>query len=207
MKTTLPFLIMLIFQTFSLAQPLFGIKAGLNVSKLTFKNTSYRRLSTDFMPTFMVGAQAEFKVEGHFGVNIGLQLQGKGARKAYYDPFSARPNDNLYYVQMPVHLSFKTGGFFASAGPYLGAGLFGTSKIKGSKPEDISFGNSEFNDYSRLDFGLGTEIGYTFGSLRASAGFDWGLANTIPDGLQETDFAIRNLVVTFAVTYLFGGEL
>lgn len=146
------------------------------------------------MPTFMVGAQVEFKVERNFGVNIGLQLQGKGARRAYSGLFSTKPNDNLYYVQMPVHLNFKTGGFFAAAGPYLGIGLFGTSKIKGFKPEDISFGNGEFNDYSSLDFGLGTEIGYTFGSLRASAGFDWGLANTIPDGLQETDFAIRKTV-------------
>ena len=63
------------------------------------------------------------------------------------------------------------------------------------------------DDLSPLDFGAAIELGYEFGSLRATASYSLGLANALPkDAVEGTDIKAKHNVIGIALAYLFGGE-
>ena len=177
------------------AQVRFGVKAGLNLADFSGSDIE----GTKMLPTFMVGGQAEFGLSDALGLGVGLQLQGKGA-KADGEDASITP----MYIQVPVYLTYRNSGFFVGVGPYFGFGIAGKNKF-GGESENLSFGSSIDDDLSALDFGAGLELGYEFGSLRASASYNLGLANVLPkDAADEFDVSAKNTVIGLALAYMFG---
>ncbi|MCB0576564.1 MAG: PorT family protein [Saprospiraceae bacterium] len=190
------------------AQVRFGVKAGLNLANMSYSNFGELEPETSMLPTFMVGGQAEFDFSENLGLGVGLQLNGKGAKTTtefLSETFETKSNP--MYLQVPIMLQYRNMGFFAAVGPYVGFGLFGKAKTDGAEDEDLSFGNSEDDDLAPLDYGAGVEVGYEFGSLRATASYNLGLANAIPKDVREgTDFKATHGVIGIALAYLFGGE-
>ncbi len=151
----------------------------------------------------MVGAVLEFDFSENLGLGTGLQFHGKGAK--YEDDFF-ESKTKINYIQVPIQLQFRSGGFFAAAGPYVAYAFGGTYEEDGDK-EDLEFGSSIDDDFSALDFVVNLEAGYEFGSLRATALLGLGLANGIPADAQDLfeDAKVTNSVIGVALTYFFGG--
>ncbi len=176
----------------------FGVKAGLNLANISGDITD-----TKMNPTFMVGGQAEFGLSDALGLGVGLQLHGKGFK---IDLDGENATSSPLYIQVPVYLMYRNSGFFGGVGPYVGFGVGGKSKFSGES-QSISFGSTVDDDFSSLDFGAGLELGYEFGSLRASASYNLGLSNVIPkDAASGFDISARHNVIGIALAYLFGGE-
>lgn len=200
--------LLLSFITTASAQVRFGVKAGLNLANISFKDFGELEPSTSMLPNFMVGGQVEFDFSENLGLGIGVQLNGKGAKSEFeFLGETIESKVNPMYIQVPVMLQYRNSGFFAGVGPYAGFGLFGKAKSDGADDEDLSFGNSVEDDFAPLDFGAGIELGYEFGSLRATASYNLGLANAIPKDQREgTDASAKHNVIGIALAYLFGGE-
>lgn len=180
----------------------FGIKAGLNLA-----NVSGDAEDTKMLPTFLVGGQAEFDLgESGVGIGVGVQLSGKGFKQEFGgDDFKLNP----MYLQVPIQLIYRNGGFFGAVGPYAGFGIAGKAKFAGES-ESIEFGSSDTDDWAALDFGAGVEAGYEFsagsGLLRATASYNLGLSNVVPKDIADAeDVSVKNNVIGIALAFLFGG--
>ncbi len=201
--------LLLSFVATSSAQVRFGVKAGLNLANISFSNLPAEAgITTSMIPTFMVGGQVEFDFAENLGLGVGLQLQGKGAKnKSDFLGQTVETTVTPMYLQVPVMLQYRNNGFFAGVGPYVGFGLFGKNKTTGADSQDLKFGSTIDDDFSALDFGAGVEVGYEFGSLRATASYNLGLANALPkDAVSGSDLKARHNVIGIGLAYLFGGE-
>jgi hypothetical protein len=221
------------------AQVRFGLKGGGNLATAAFSDDynsvfeflNRTELKPGMVPSFLVGAQVEFDFTPKFGLGLGLQLNGKGYQYDFDYTFQDSVTNYKFqskplYVQAPVHLYFRSNGFFIGAGPYFAYGIGGkyvqTTTFGGN--EDKTEGSLEFtNDYNPsqteepgllynpFDYGVGAELGYEFGRIRISASYNFGLANTFSkeyaDYIKantEYEFTGSNRVIGLAVTYLVG---
>ncbi len=137
-------------------------------------------LSTGMVPTFHVGAQAEFDCGGPIGLSAGLQLSMKGGKLSgdgtvLGQPVSFSSTARPMYLQVPIAVTFRKNGFYAGVGPYIGFGIGGKVTTKSEAAgqtdetsEDISFGSSEDDDFESLDYGAGIELGYEFSNIRVT---------------------------------------
>lgn len=224
-------LVLLTFHSSS-AQVRFGIKAGLNLASLTYSDDYLSAnedllggdIKTGIIPAFHAGGQAEFGLAGALGLSAGVQLSVKGGDieatgTLFGQNYTATSTIRPMYLQVPVALTYRSSGFYAGVGPYVGFGIGGKSKTKaeagGQTEEDsdaIEFGNDAQDTFAPLDFGAGLELGYEFGSIRLSASYNLGLANVVPkDGVDagkdaNLDYKYRHNVIGVSVAYLFGSQ-
>lgn len=216
-----------------LAQTRFGLKAGYNHASMPLSDDYSAILefveAADFenqsLSAYHAGMVVEFGFGGNFGLGTGLQLSVKGGKRVFNGvvlnvPYTRTRNIMPMYLQVPLALTFQSGGFYAGAGPYGGFAIAGKSKTKidydGSstkESEDLEFGKEEDKDFSQWDYGVGFELGYEFfGNLRLSGSYQLGLANILPaDAVElasdhEGDWAAKNNVIGVSLTYLFGSE-
>lgn len=215
------------------AQTRFGIKAGYSHASMTFSEdyidllefVGGEDLAIKSMPAYHAGAVLEFGFGGNFGLGTGVYFCAKGAKQEFSgtilnEPYTRTRNVRPMYVQVPLALTFRSHGFYASAGPYFGFAVAGKIITKtesgGSSSEtseDIDFGTDEGKDLSQTDYGAGLELGYElFGNLRISASYSLGLANVLPaDEVEMWDdlggkLSAKNNAFGLSLTYLFGGE-
>ncbi|MCB0530904.1 MAG: PorT family protein [Saprospiraceae bacterium] len=181
------------------AQVRFAAKAGLNLANVSGDDVGNNKI----LPTFLVGGQAEFGLSDNLGLGVGLQLCGKGF-KVEDTGFEGKAKP--LYLQVPVQFFYQNNGFFAGVGPYVGFGIAGKAESDGDS-ESIDFGNGTEDDWAPLDFGAGLELGYQFGSVRATASYNLGFANVVPGDYADVfDISIKNTVIGIALAYLFGGN-
>ena len=162
-----------------------GIAGGMNIS------------STDCSESkagFRAGVTGEYSFKdpsnGLF-LSVGMLLahQPYKGKEYFYQEVNAtkRWDATPFYLSIPLHVGYKMPcgqnvNVFASAGPYLGIGLFGKEKcftedITGRQIEEETSSNV-FSDkhQERLDYGVGLRLGAEFGGhFQISAGYDWGL--------------------------------
>ena len=184
------------------AQVRLGAKAGVNLANQNYDDFGVD-LDLKILPSLMVGAVVEFDFSENLGLGTGIQYHGKGAK---YEESGDEQKTTINYLQVPVQLQFRSGGFFGAVGPYVAFAFGGQFDDNGDK-EDLEFGSGVDDDFSALDFGINIEAGYEFGQLRATALYGLGLANGIPADQQDLlgDASITNTVIGVALTYLFGG--
>ncbi|GAB4488458.1 MAG: hypothetical protein OHK0019_04780 [Saprospiraceae bacterium] len=215
------------------AQTHFGFKAGFNYATMPLSDdysavlelVESGELETTWLPGLHAGAVVEFGMGGNFGIGTGLLFHLKGGKREFRGvvlgtPYLITRNLNLMYLQVPLTLHFRSGGFYAGAGPYAGYAIGGTVKSKGTSAgstseskETLDFGKDENDDFSRLDYGVGFELGYDFlNSLRVSASYQLGLANILPaDQVEAADdlggnWSARNNVASISLSYFFSGN-
>ncbi|MBL7805964.1 MAG: PorT family protein [Saprospiraceae bacterium] len=195
--------------SFAAAQVDFGVKAGFNLANVSLSGLGEDDLDTKMLPTFQVGAVADINISENFAIQPGVLLSGKGFRvEEEFLGETFKSTISPMYLQVPVNFLYKGNMFYVGAGPYVGFGLFGKSKFEGggeSDSEDISFGNSEDDDWAPLDFGANLEAGVILGQIRIGAGYALGLANVIPSDVRGDDESARNGVISVNVAYMFGG--
>ena len=136
-------------------------------------------------------------------VNGGLFLSKKGGE---VEQDKVTVSSSAYYLEVPVHIGFRCDllesvAIFSEIGPYIGAGIFGDTKVKTSDIGDEKF--STFGDehlLKRFDFGLGIRAGVIiFSQMPVSIGYDFGLI----DNSSVKDMSIKHGNFTASVGWIF----
>ncbi len=189
----------------SCAQIHYGIKAGLNMSYITFTgDPTFNPFHILPLPMAQIGAVAEVELSGQWLVQPGLLLSGRGYR--WRTP-GFRGDTKLYYLTIPATVMFRNKTFYAGAGPYAGIGLMGTQVDRytshgGRHEEILSLGNGPDDSYKRFDCGMNIEAGLVKGQFRVGVGYVIGLINIFNEDIYATDARAQHGCVSFNLTFI-----
>lgn len=205
------------------AQVGYGIKAGVNLPKMTMKETISglgTGLTTKAATNFYVSGYANIFAAPNFAIQPGLSLQGKGGKLESSDTESSFSYDvtqttNIMSIDIPVNAVYYipagAGSVFVSAGPYAGFNISGKAKSKytatyegetetETEEEDIEFGSGDEADMKRVDFGVNFQAGYKLSNgFLINAGYGLGLANLSP----ISDIKANNRILSFGIGFEF----
>ena len=170
------------------AQLKFGVKGGLNISKL---NISESALSTDNRTGWFIGPMAEFTIP-----IVGL---GVDAAALYsQSKLSADGSDaTLKSIEVPVNLKMSFGlgstlGAYIAAGPQFGFNI-------GDKWDSILHLKKNTTTFN---VGAGVKL---INHIQAGVNYNFALGNTatIKDTLHNTDFDAKNNTWQVSLAYIF----
>jgi hypothetical protein len=193
----------------------FGIRAGMNLSTVLCKDDDGTYSNNYKMrPGFNVGAIALFPINKTFSFEPGLLLSTKGYKEKYSEPgYEETENFNLLYIDVPLNVkaSFDVGSvkLFGMLGPYIGIGVSGKDKYKGTESGQsfsdsytVKWGSDADNDdLKRLDFGATIGAGVDIKSFQISISYDLGLANV--SSFTDYGTKVKNRVLAISVGYFF----
>lgn len=164
----------------------FGVLAGLVFSHPKDYNTrtgfsvgakgiyTFRENSS----SWFLEAQAKLVSKGW---KYDIATYDEGGNLIYYSDWTC----NAYYLEIPVYAGYKfkvndNCGIFIEAGPYLAAGLFGNSDVKGGE-HNYEYYSNVFADgfYKRFDWGLGGNVGVEYRHVQVSFGLHRSLMNPL----------------------------
>lgn len=164
----------------------FGVLAGLVFSHPSDYNTrtgfsvGAKGIYTfrDNSSSWFVEAQAKLVSKGW---KYDIATYDEGGNLIYYSDWTC----NAYYLEIPVYAGYKfkvndNCGIFIEAGPYLAAGLFGNSDVKGGE-HNYEYYSNVFADgfYKRFDWGLGGNVGVEYRHVQVSFGLHRSLMNPL----------------------------
>ncbi len=188
------------------AQMMYGGKFGLNFNRFYGNDVIKDNQKSSIGPVFG-GVLRTNNYSKLFAMQFELLYSLQGSKYKTTSPFgSINQIFRLHYLRIPVLASFSFGDrkvkAFFNAGPYVGFWMASKSITKNGAKVKVTY---EFNDDDRrIDFGaeggfglsIETGPGILVPELRAGFGF-----------LSiDKDRAIRNLVLSLAISYLFGGD-
>ena len=155
------------------------IKAGINLANIS-RTDDGRVDEANQLTSFHVGVVGDLPIGSVLSFQPGILFTGKGAKTQSGDASTnnySKATTNPFYIEVPANLVFKApigtnAKFFVGAGPYLGVGISGKTKIVTERPllgkseieRDITFSD---DDPTTLDY----EEGAGFGIMRR---FDYG---------------------------------
>ncbi len=181
----------------------YGIKGGVNTNELSIVSTDREEDETTKLSAskigFQIGGVAELSLSDNFAIQPNLLFTLKGGK------FPMSPyNINIYSIELPINLLYKTNGFFAGAGPNLGYGISGKVKVN-NRTFDV-FDEEEAGELplKRFEVGANLIMGYQFSSgLNISSHYTVGLSNSLNND-NNSDNKVRNKVLGLSVGYTFG---
>lgn len=196
----------------------FGIKGGLNLSKMV---TAYDGETPDglkFKPGFQVGLTLESPINDNLGFETGIMLASKGSKLEYSEDsfgglYEIDQTVNTLYIDIPLNLKAYFGEgetkFFGTFGPYLAYALSGQTEVittiagvSETENYDIEIGSDDPDSLKALDFGVGLGVGVVLSGIELSVNYNLGLANLSND--DDDDFTIKNNVIALSAGYKFG---
>lgn len=200
-------LLLILVLTFALGvrgQSTWGIKGGMNLSKLHL-STPEGSISTDNIFSLqMTGYWSGMLSEGLY-LQPGVSIQGKGGKNKYIDSENKKVDNttNLVYLEIPVNLVYYLnageGDIYVGLGPYAGWGVFGREKGEEGK-QDVTWDSDE--GYKRFDYGANFIIGYKFlNGMLVNGGYGLGLGNMMPK--NDHDMKQYNRTFSLSVGYEF----
>lgn len=201
------------------------IEGGLNLANISTRSNGTVD-NAKMLPSFHAGIGGTFGISKVFDLESGIFLSGKGSKTETY--FSQSTTDNYvkakfnpYYLEIPLYgnLNFpmeKTTSFFVGAGPYLGIGLFGKTKVEtnflgttSTSKSDIKFNNDDpttsqqedasFDKVRRFDYGLNFHAGFDLGDVILKVNYGLGLAKINSNGTNSTDDKNKHRVLSFSI--------
>lgn len=177
----------------------FGLKAGLNLASMVIKVDDEKADDIKTKPGFHIGVTYEMPFGDMLAFEPGLLLSTKGYK------MDGNPDDfvfNLMYVEIPLNAKayFDLGELklFAIAGPYIGIGITGKSKL-GDDSEDVEWG-TDTGEANRIDFGVNIGAGVQIGAIEAGIGYGLGLGNMS----NADDVSFKHRVFGVSVAYKLG---
>ena len=215
-------------QSFAQKKVQFGVKGGLNLSKISQSNLG--DATQKLNPGYAFGGLFEFNASKVLALESGLFLSSKGTKLETTASESGVSITGKYivsplYVELPVNLVYKlavgTSTLRLFLGSYFAVGVGGTMKDKYSatglpagvtlaslglddSSTDITFGSSDDSDLARIDGGYIIGAGYQMKDLIISAQYGLGTFNLDPSGSSDNES--KNRVIGISVGYLFGGK-
>lgn len=219
MKSSLKFgivILVLILTSTTYAQT-FGIKAGLNLSTMLVKNENGK--ITDgkkILPSFQLGATAEFPIIDDFSFTTGLIFSRKGTlieqNETMYDmDFEFYEKLNLSYLDIPLTgkfvFDYRGLMLYGQSGPCVSIGIGGKHTYRNNfngwgvdEEEDVRWGSDANNDFiKRFDFGWFMGVGIEKGPIVVGVGYNMGLKNV--SAYTGDGKVLRNRVTEITVGY------
>lgn len=174
----------------------FGVKAGLNFSNMTGATSVFTN-KTKLGPVF--GVFYNLPLSSHFSVQPEIDYSGEGTNAN--GPLGANNTQVLVavtsynFINVPVMLQYRTGGFYAEAGPQIGFLVGAKSTLKvGSGSTDL-MGQSKGNGFS-----LGFGAGYYFTKhIGVGARYMAGLTNFDNSGVSGIGSVKSNVISVSAL--------
>jgi hypothetical protein len=210
----LPLIFLVAISSVSSAQVTVAVKGGLNLSTMVFSDESLSVQPKMNHPGFHVGGTVDIGLAGILSLETGTLFTSKGSRmsESYSNgiEYEMKQVMNTYYLEVPVkaRVSAEIGnvGAYVAAGPYVGVGLFGKSKLETTlnghseeEKEDISWGSDEEkDDMKRMDTGLTFGGGVELGPVEIGVAYNLGLLNLSPFEEEDFKFTNRNLGISVA---------
>lgn len=184
----------LLISNIALAQR-FGVKGGINITNFSATNTSYdAKLGLHFGPT------AEFHFGNIFGLETGILITNKGAKRS--GTFDHKTS--ITYLEFPVYAragyDFGITRVYGTFGPYFGVALGGKykTKIDGDWDSDkIEFGD---DGMKRFDAGLSIGASAAVSIFELGLSYNHGLVDISADGGGK----IKNRAFMISIAYKFG---
>lgn len=170
--------------------PKFGIKGGINVSKLTNHPND-----PDWRLGFNAGLLSHIHVTPSFSLQPEVVYSSQGAK--FNDFVNGEDlNLKLNYVNIPVLLQYNfNNGFRLQGGPQIGF-LTGVA----DKVGDVELNSVNSKDFNTIDFSIPVGISYlAYSGFGADARYNIGVTNVVKNSATN----IRNSVFQFGVFYLF----
>lgn len=152
---------------FAQAQLSYGVRAGLNVSKISFSNDDFK---TKFQPGFSAGLYGKYALNKTMSVQVETFFSREGTKEQRVSS-GTKGNINKSYVQIPVLFQYKfVKGLYAEAGPQFGILVAskekygnGNNDIKANyKPVDIRVPIGVGYDLNDMIKGLSVDLRYSF---------------------------------------------
>lgn len=163
--------------------PKFGLKGGLNLSKLTSQGSN-----ADWKVGFNAGVLAHVHVTPAFSLQPEVLYSMQGIK------YQSDRKLLLNYINIPVLLQYNfDNGFRLQGGPQIGFLVEAKDKI----------GNAEFdvsNNFKDIDISLPLGLSYLgYSGLGVDARYNLGLTNVI----KGSSTGVKNSVIQLGVFYLF----
>lgn len=173
-----------------------GVKGGLNIASIDYKSNPGSVIG------YHIGPIIDFQIQKNFFLSTGLQFSLNGVEMG-----AVKENGDIEIVpmrirnlQLPVDFKIlflidKSNKLFMQAGPYVGYSM--SNKVKqSSRDSKINYGDQGL---TRFDFGIEGAIGFEFGRIVPSLGYQYG----ITDQFGSNDLKGRNRVVQVSLAYIF----
>lgn len=168
------------------AQTSFGLKAGLNVSKLTGSNFDNQKVKSLFGANG--GVFASIPAGKNFSVQPELSFSMEGAQEE-----NSNAKLKVNFINLPVMLKYRTeSGFFVEAGPQVG--------YLASAKADGNGATIDFKDQLQsFNFSAGAGLGYQLDkSIGVGARYMFGLSDILENNTTMKSNALSvNLFYTF----------
>lgn len=157
------------------AQTRWGVKAGVNFSKLIIENESGSKQPTQFVPRFQAGLTAEIPIAADLYIQPAALYSGKGFRQEN-NWFSGSDNEfktTVSYIEVPLNFLYKPplgkGNLLIGAGPYVAYGAGGTWEAE----SNVIIGDIVIDDYGDVIF-KDDRVNGEFGAYLYGKPFDYG---------------------------------
>ena len=171
--------------------PKFGLKGGLNVSKLTYSDGR----DVDWRTGFNLGGLAHIHITPAFSLQPEIYYSSQGGKMS--NPFgNGTLNLNLSYINVPVLLQYNfANGFRLQGGPQVGF-LVGVS----DKVDDVELHRLSTSNFKSVDVSLPLGLSYLgYSGLGVDTRFNIGLTNIN----KASSPTIKNNVFQVGAFYLF----
>ena len=175
---------------FAGAQVQFGVKAGLNLTTLTYSGPA--STNPAWKTSFNAGLVVSVPLSSSLYLQPELMYSGQGYEKAVASQSGIY---ELGYLNVPVLFRYQhASGFFAVTGPQIGF-LLGANADIGGHNTDIK------DQFQTTDFSWAFGLGYKFSKtgLGIDARYNIGLTNVAKDSPDET---FKNSVFQFGLFYM-----
>lgn len=189
---------------------------GVNFQNLNGKAYNGDKLENDMLMGFHVGINGQIPIAREFYFQPGILFSTKGMKNKSVESTSTT---TLSYIEAPLNLVYKAalgnGFVMLGFGPYLGYGIDGKRKTKGSSPtveEKIKFQNVvEAGDpnlvyYKAFDAGANIFAGYEMKSgIFFQLDTQFGMLNIRPEYIEypEDKSIIKNTGFGLSLGYRF----
>lgn len=193
--------------TGAFAQVSFGVKAGLNLSKLTSEyegesETSDNRISAAF------GGFMNYQLSDKFSIQPELLISMEGGKNEISESgqtgsYSSENTTKITFLNIPVMLKANiANGLFLEAGPQLGFKMSAKTEYETTtSTTGTKSGEEDIEDMKSMNLGLGLGAGYEMeNGLGFGLRYNLGLSN-LYDGEGDDTYKINTLNI--GVSYKF----
>ncbi|MBN2744758.1 MAG: PorT family protein [Marinilabiliaceae bacterium] len=200
--------------TGAFAQVSFGVKAGLNLSKLTSEyegesETSDNRISAAF------GGFMNYQLSDKFSIQPELLISMEGGKNETSESetmmgqtvsYSSENTTKITFLNIPVMLKANiANGLFLEAGPQLGFKMSAKTEYESTMSmagiSETESGEEDIEDMKSMNLGLGLGAGYEMeNGLGFGLRYNLGLSN-LYDGEGDATYKINTLNI--GVSYKF----
>lgn len=169
-------------------RPKWGLKGGLNLSKLNFDDGT----NSNWRTGFHIGALSHIHITPSFSLQPELYYSSQGGK---FPMGNNTMNLNLSYINLPVLLQYNfNNGFRLQGGPQIGFLVSVDDKIN-----DVEQNIYSTNNLNSIDIGLPLGISYLgYSGFGVDARYNIGLTDVFEDAREA-----KNNVFQVGVFYLF----